>query len=78
MALNLCYASLPRWRFAPTNIVTDTHVIEVEWAENWYESVGQSLWYAFQLDRGEEPKRPVFDFMLKLPERFLTIAKTAL
>ena len=39
------------------DIVTATHVIEVEWAANWYEAVGQSLWYAFQLDGVEGQKR---------------------
>ncbi|MBK1835044.1 hypothetical protein [Roseibacillus ishigakijimensis] len=28
------------------DILTDTHAIEVEWASNWAESIGQSLWYA--------------------------------
>lgn len=26
--------------------VTATHAVEVEWAENWYEAVGQALHYA--------------------------------
>lgn len=31
------------------DLVTVTHAIEVEWANKWKESIGQSLWYAQQL-----------------------------
>ena len=31
------------------DIVTKTHAIEVDWAYKWTESIGQSLWYSFQL-----------------------------
>jgi len=33
------------------DVVTETHAIEVEWASNWAESIGQSLWYAFQTNK---------------------------
>jgi len=33
------------------DIVTDTHAIEVDWADKWAEAVGQSLWYSFQTNK---------------------------
>lgn len=33
------------------DIVTETHAIEVEWANKWYEGFGQALWYGFQLNK---------------------------
>jgi hypothetical protein len=33
------------------DIVTDTFAIEVEFAENWAESIGQSLYYANELNK---------------------------
>ncbi|WP_411845923.1 hypothetical protein AAFN60_20395 [Roseibacillus persicicus] len=33
------------------DVVTDTHAIEVEFANKWTEGLGQSLWYAFQTDK---------------------------
>ena len=31
--------------------VTSTHAIEVERAGHWYQAIGQSLWYAFQVNK---------------------------
>ncbi len=42
------------------DILTDEHAIEVEWASNWKESIGQSLWYAMQ-----ENKKPRIIMLLK-------------
>lgn len=33
------------------DIVTNTHAIEVEWAENWKNSIGQALWYGLQTNK---------------------------
>ena len=33
------------------DVVTDTHAIEFDWANNWAEAVGQSLWYSLQTDK---------------------------
>jgi hypothetical protein len=33
------------------DVVTATHAIEVEFASKWKESIGQALWYAFQLNK---------------------------
>lgn len=33
------------------DVVTETHAVEVEWANKWYEGFGQSLWYGFQLNK---------------------------
>jgi hypothetical protein len=36
---------------AKVDIVTDTFVIEVEFADRWSEGVGQSLYYAYKLNK---------------------------
>lgn len=33
------------------DIVTNTHAIEIEFAKNWKNAIGQSLWYGLQLER---------------------------
>ena len=33
------------------DVVTDTHAIEVEFAQKWTEELGQSLWYFFQTNK---------------------------
>lgn len=33
------------------DIVTKTHAIEVEFAKNWKQSIGQSLWYGLNLNK---------------------------
>lgn len=33
------------------DLVVGEKVYEVEWASNWKESIGQSLWYGLQLDK---------------------------
>jgi len=40
--------SVPNGR---ADLVTETHAIEVEFAEKWKNSLGQSLWYAFQTNK---------------------------
>ena len=45
------------------DIVTKTHAIEVDWAYKWAESIGQSLWYSFQL--ADENKKAGVVLILK-------------
>jgi len=33
------------------DVVTDTHAIEFDWANNWMGAVGQSLWYSLQTNK---------------------------
>lgn len=33
------------------DLVTDSIAYEIEWANHWKESIGQSLWYAIQTNR---------------------------
>jgi hypothetical protein len=33
------------------DVVTDTHAIEMDWADKWYQGVGQSLYYALMLKK---------------------------
>ena len=33
------------------DVVTDTHAIEVEFAQKWTEGLGQALWYSFQTNK---------------------------
>lgn len=39
---------VPRGR---ADVVTETHAIEVEFAAKWKNSIGQALWYGFQLNK---------------------------
>jgi hypothetical protein len=45
------------------DILTDTHAIEVEWANKWKNSIGQSLWYGLQTG-----KSPGIILLVKTPQ----------
>lgn len=46
------------------DILTATHAIEVEFARNWKNSIGQALWYAMQTN-----KRAAIILILENPQR---------
>jgi len=33
------------------DLVTDTHAVEIDFADKWTEAIGQSLYYAFQTNK---------------------------
>lgn len=47
------------------DLVTADYAFEIEWAKNWKESIGQSLWYALQTN-----KKPGIIIILESQEEY--------
>jgi len=47
------------------DLMVGEHVFEVEWANKWKESIGQSLWYALQLN-----KKPGIILLMRSPKDY--------